>query len=76
MIWKHEAIEGPIGNIDQAERDRLKEMTERIRSEFFLIATYRASRIATDLACALLIISGFTLVAEWLARRKDRGWPR
>ena len=46
-------------------------MAEQVINEIGLIETYRASRIAADIACALLIIASITLSAEWFARRKD-----
>ena len=35
------------------------------------LRNFRASRIAADIACGLLIVLAATAITEWLARRRD-----
>ena len=45
----------------------VNELTEELSQ----VRHYRASRITTDIACALLIVLGATAITEWLERRRD-----
>jgi hypothetical protein len=54
-----------------AEVEKVNATMRKITDERDQLNTYRSSRIAADIACALLIITVAAALAEWLARRKN-----